>query len=217
MAINWPRFVEIVESHQRFLLTSHIRPDCDALGSELGMAGVEECFRDGHSTAGSAGTGLGAVRRLASFLDVYSIRPGGTVIVAQVAAPDASPPAAAGWDVGAVWQPKAGEDVCGDAWAATETRDGYSLVMADGLGHGLGAADAARAAVRCFEAAPGGRPAGSGPARPRSATSLRSCASPSALVDKKAEVSHVWIMSSSSNLKSRCLQGEMRGIGDSST
>jgi len=40
--IDWARFVEIIESHERFLLTSHIRPDCDALGSELGMAGVLE-------------------------------------------------------------------------------------------------------------------------------------------------------------------------------
>jgi phosphoesterase RecJ-like protein len=40
--INWPRFAEIVRGHDRFLLTSHIRPDCDALGSELGMAGVLE-------------------------------------------------------------------------------------------------------------------------------------------------------------------------------
>ncbi len=40
MSINWSRFAEIVNSHQRFILTSHIRPDCDALGSELGMAGV---------------------------------------------------------------------------------------------------------------------------------------------------------------------------------
>src|SRR5262245_55277711 len=40
MSINWPRFAEIIRSHQRFLLVSHIRPDCDALGSELGMAGV---------------------------------------------------------------------------------------------------------------------------------------------------------------------------------
>ncbi len=38
--INWPRFVEIIRAHQRILLVSHIRPDCDALGSELGMAGV---------------------------------------------------------------------------------------------------------------------------------------------------------------------------------
>jgi phosphoesterase RecJ-like protein len=42
--IDWARFVEIVESHERFLLTSHIRPDCDALGSELGMAGVLEAL-----------------------------------------------------------------------------------------------------------------------------------------------------------------------------
>ena len=39
---NWPRFVELVESHQRFLLTSHVRPDCDALGSELAMAAILE-------------------------------------------------------------------------------------------------------------------------------------------------------------------------------
>jgi phosphoesterase RecJ-like protein len=44
MSIDWPRFAEIVKKHQRFLLTSHIRPDCDALGSELGMAGVLEAL-----------------------------------------------------------------------------------------------------------------------------------------------------------------------------
>ena len=40
--IPWSRFVEIVRSHRRFVLTSHVRPDCDALGSELAMAGVLE-------------------------------------------------------------------------------------------------------------------------------------------------------------------------------
>jgi phosphoesterase RecJ-like protein len=40
MSINWPRFVEVIKAHKRFLLVSHIRPDCDALGSELGMAGI---------------------------------------------------------------------------------------------------------------------------------------------------------------------------------
>lgn len=44
MTINWPRFVEIIRAHQRFLLVSHVRPDCDALGSELGMAGVLEAL-----------------------------------------------------------------------------------------------------------------------------------------------------------------------------
>ena len=40
MSINWNRFCEIINSHQTFLLSSHVRPDCDALGSELGMAGI---------------------------------------------------------------------------------------------------------------------------------------------------------------------------------
>src|SRR4051812_13901365 len=44
MAIDWARFTELMRSHDRFLLTSHIRPDCDALGSELGMAGVLEAL-----------------------------------------------------------------------------------------------------------------------------------------------------------------------------
>jgi phosphoesterase RecJ-like protein len=39
---NWSRFVEIVHAHQRFLLTSHVRPDGDALGSELAMAAILE-------------------------------------------------------------------------------------------------------------------------------------------------------------------------------
>ena len=44
MSINWPRFVEVIKAHERFLLVSHIRPDCDALGSELGMAGILEAL-----------------------------------------------------------------------------------------------------------------------------------------------------------------------------
>jgi bifunctional oligoribonuclease and PAP phosphatase NrnA len=38
--IAWPRFVEIVRTHQRFVLTTHVRPDGDAFGSELAMAAV---------------------------------------------------------------------------------------------------------------------------------------------------------------------------------
>jgi phosphoesterase RecJ-like protein len=40
MSIDWQRFREIVRRHQRFVLVSHVRPDCDALGSELGLAAV---------------------------------------------------------------------------------------------------------------------------------------------------------------------------------
>ncbi len=40
MAPDWSQLAKLVHAHQTFTLTSHIRPDCDALGSELGMAGV---------------------------------------------------------------------------------------------------------------------------------------------------------------------------------
>src|SRR5581483_8086272 len=50
--------------------------------------------------------------------------------------------------------PKPGEDVCGDAWEIARTEERVILVVADGLGHGLGAAAAARAAVTAFAAQP---------------------------------------------------------------
>jgi phosphoesterase RecJ-like protein len=38
--VNWDRFTELIRSKERILLTSHVRPDCDALGSELAMAAI---------------------------------------------------------------------------------------------------------------------------------------------------------------------------------
>src|SRR6266508_1061179 len=37
MPLDWPPLVDLVHRHQRFLLTTHIRPDGDAVGSILGM------------------------------------------------------------------------------------------------------------------------------------------------------------------------------------
>ncbi|HEY6564342.1 MAG TPA: DHH family phosphoesterase [Pirellulaceae bacterium] len=39
-SVRWDEFREAVGRARTFVLTSHIRPDCDALGSELGMAGI---------------------------------------------------------------------------------------------------------------------------------------------------------------------------------
>lgn len=44
MTIDWQRFAEITKDHNKFLVTSHIRPDCDALGSELAMAMILEAL-----------------------------------------------------------------------------------------------------------------------------------------------------------------------------
>lgn len=36
--MDWSELVQAIRTHQRFVITSHIRPDADALGSELGLA-----------------------------------------------------------------------------------------------------------------------------------------------------------------------------------
>jgi phosphoesterase RecJ-like protein len=38
MTIDWRPFAELVNASQSFVLTSHMRPDCDAIGSELALA-----------------------------------------------------------------------------------------------------------------------------------------------------------------------------------
>jgi len=40
MPLDWSPFVDIVRRHQRFLLTTHIRPDGDGIGSMQALAGV---------------------------------------------------------------------------------------------------------------------------------------------------------------------------------
>jgi len=40
MPIDWSPFVEWVGKHQRYVLMTHAKPDCDALGSEIGLAEV---------------------------------------------------------------------------------------------------------------------------------------------------------------------------------
>ena len=44
MNVDWPRFREVINAANNIVLTSHIRPDCDALGSCLGMAGILEAL-----------------------------------------------------------------------------------------------------------------------------------------------------------------------------
>lgn len=125
--------------------------ECLALDKGPGMADVEAALRDGYSTAGSLGSGLGAITRGAHRADIYS-RPGlGTAILVRlrqgpppVAGPPSDPIA------GAVSTPKPGEEACGDAWCVKPHAAGLVLMVADGLGHGPAAAEAANAAVRVF-------------------------------------------------------------------
>lgn len=131
-----------------------------------GIANVAHALADGHSTGGTPGTGLGAVRRLSSRFDLFSQQPSGTVVLAQVGPrlPEPGPLRAGAsegeaFEFGAIRLCAPGETVCGDNWAAACEGDRISLLMADGLGHGPQAQEAADEAVALFGAHLGERPA----------------------------------------------------------
>jgi anti-sigma regulatory factor (Ser/Thr protein kinase) len=113
-----------------------------------GMADVERCFQDGYSTAGSSGTGLGAVRRLSSEIDVYTVQGKGTALLARVVNPGAR--RASVYDVCGISVPMRGETLCGDDFAFRERGGSTEVLVVDGLGHGPIAADCASAAIQSF-------------------------------------------------------------------
>ena len=116
-----------------------------------GMADIGRSLADGHSTAGSPGTGLGAIRRMADQFDIYSDVGRGTVVLARLRADRASRARRPLVDVGGVSVPKAGETVCGDAWQVSHHADGALLAVVDGLGHGLQADEASNAAIATID------------------------------------------------------------------
>lgn len=129
----------------------------DRLGVEIlsidrgpGLANVAQAMKDGYSTGGTSGTGLGAVRRLAHEFDLFSEPEKGTVLMARLW--PTGKPAAARVQVTAVCLPLAGEEACGDAWAVVDdpATGRTAIIVADGLGHGTGAAQASRRAIDIF-------------------------------------------------------------------
>ncbi|MES2534980.1 MAG: ATP-binding SpoIIE family protein phosphatase [Pseudomonadota bacterium] len=129
-----------------------------ALDRGPGIANLAQSLRDGISTAGTAGTGLGAMRRLADDFDVYSTPGHGTAFYLCIWAGLPAAGAAASPDdrllCGTVCLPVAGEEMCGDAWAIMSNQDGAAVVVADGLGHGPEAALASQMAVRTLQQRP---------------------------------------------------------------
>jgi anti-sigma regulatory factor (Ser/Thr protein kinase) len=116
-----------------------------ALDRGPGIANLEESLQDGHSTTGTAGSGLGAIGRLSSYSEIYS-RPGcGTAVLARISGKDGAilQPA----ETGAVQVPKPGEEVCGDQWGEIRSDGRCIFLLADGLGHGTEAAIASNTAV----------------------------------------------------------------------
>jgi len=143
------------------LLGASAAPDQPAVAIAVWDRGpgmnVEACLRDGMSTAGTPGNGLGAVSRLASRWDAYAPRGRGTVIAAYVLAARSAPRPRV--ELGAVCLPYPGLPISGDAWDLHAAGDAATLIVCDGLGHGEDAATAARAVLAAFRERPDDPPA----------------------------------------------------------
>jgi hypothetical protein len=131
--------------------------DVVAVDNGPGIGDLEFSLRDGVSTAGTAGTGLGALRRQADEFDVWTRHGRGAAFFMRVWRGPA-PPEPCGMEVGALCTPLAGEDACGDGWAVSCDLDGATLLGVDGLGHGPEAAKAAAGAIQALEKRPAAAP-----------------------------------------------------------
>jgi anti-sigma regulatory factor (Ser/Thr protein kinase) len=133
--------------------------DVVAVDNGPGIADLANCLRDGVSTTGTAGTGLGAMRRLSDEFDVYSARGQGAAFFMRIWRNAGTAPAPGALEVGALGVPLGGEDESGDGWAVACDPAGATLLAVDGLGHGPEAAKAAAAAIGALARRPTAAPA----------------------------------------------------------
>lgn len=136
----------------------------DAAGVEMlaldkgpGIADVKRAMRDGFSTFGSAGEGLGGMQRLADTFGIYTQRNHGTVVLARIVEgfriPETRRQATFDDRLGVVCVPIRGEVECGDSWRVVTGPQRLAFLLVDGLGHGSEAASVAAIATETFGAA----------------------------------------------------------------
>ena len=129
-----------------------------ALDRGPGMANVAQALRDGFSTVGSPGMGLGRIVRLSTCFDTHSAPGKGTGILSRISRVAPKRPMEADLEWGVVCVPKRDEEVCGDAWALTTGQGRNTVLIVDGLGHGRLAFEAAQQVLHAFWEHPGERP-----------------------------------------------------------
>jgi anti-sigma regulatory factor (Ser/Thr protein kinase) len=125
--------------------------DIIALDRGPGIKDLAGSLRNGYSTSGSPGTGLGAIIRQSMVFDIYTQPGKGTLVFSRMEPTRRLKPASCHeLEIGAVCKAAPGENVSGDAWQALCQPDGGLIIVADGLGHGPAAAEAARRAIGTF-------------------------------------------------------------------
>src|SRR6185295_18472947 len=119
-----------------------------ALDRGPGMGNLTRALRDGHSTSGSSGTGLGAIGRMASEFDIQSMPGRGTALVARIwDSPPSGTRESLPTVIGVISRAMPGETLCGDGWFYNSSDRRTVCAIVDGLGHGALAAEASTRAI----------------------------------------------------------------------
>lgn len=117
-----------------------------------GMADVNKMIADGTSTKQTLGLGLGTMKRLSNFFQVYSLKDWGTIVLSRIFSkeipPYSKPPRA---EIKSVVIPKPGETACGDGFYSVTTKDHVKIFLGDGLGHGIEADEVVQKAGAAFK------------------------------------------------------------------
>jgi anti-sigma regulatory factor (Ser/Thr protein kinase) len=111
--------------------------------------------RDGVSTGGSLGIGLGGIMRASDLFEVFTVAGQGSALLSRIAKGHAKPKVPEGaLAVGVRRAPMRGQVECGDACAFTRAGGWQRLCVVDGLGHGPLAARAAAEAIAVVRSSP---------------------------------------------------------------
>lgn len=120
-----------------------------SLDKGRGIQNISRAFNDGFSTAGSPGTGLGAIQRMSDGLEIFSADKGGTVVSTQVH-PRGFGRKVVASHIRSICVPLEGYEISGDYSVILTKGAKTHLMLCDGLGHGEEAAKASHRAADIF-------------------------------------------------------------------
>lgn len=117
-----------------------------------GIKDISLAMKDGFTTAGTLGGGLGAIKRLSKSFDIYTQVGKGSIFLSRIYNDDFLREINKhSLEFSAISIPKDGEDINGDGYEIKLLNNGGAILLVDGLGHGINAFEASSEAIKIFE------------------------------------------------------------------
>jgi len=123
-----------------------------AVDNGPGIADLNRVLSDGYSSTSTLGHGLGSIKRLSDVFDIFSMKDFGTIVLSRIYRAELPHIKQKRLECQGINIPKTGEQLSGDGYCFIEQKDGFRLLIADGLGHGPDAHQAVKKAAEAFQA-----------------------------------------------------------------